>query len=523
MLKPLRILLGTLLVIAAFLLTPWQISYVVLSAFLLWMVSRFAPRRYKRHFFLAWCVFVITLFTSAALQSILIRHRGFQGLLQRVPLLNLLAGGPYKLGLWAFLAGLVIAIVVVWAALQALAFISAEWVLNLSSGLQIDAQQARKYVWDLILQQHLPSVIVDGGQVVTQSPAGILNRLGGPGLLIIRPGNAVIVEAADGTVEIHGPGTAPLKRLAKIREVIDLRPQENAITVTEVLTKERIPLKFQLNAIFQIESKADTDSRPTALTERKHVEGTISGPYTVYKETVFKAGYYVAHAGWKAATIQAITAALRDVVFGHSIEEIYHHPVATLAESRYVDTSGQEKGQIISVLEQELQQQLAAITPAWGVRVTGIDIATIEAPAEIHQMILTWWQKKWEAEVAKQDATKEATLMMERAAARRDALIFESEGEAFARAQWLREILPVLLKENQALDNRSVVEVLRELISPGKGRAIEQQKQAPQLTQPAPAAPSPTDGGQQATPPSPSPEVSASEQQKAEPGSQKEE
>lgn len=514
--KPLRALLGILLVIAAFLLTPWQISYVVLSAFLLWMVSRFAPRRYRRHLLLAWCLVVITLFTSTALQSILVRHRGFQSLLQRFPLLDLLAGGPYKLGFWAFLTALVIAIVVVWAALQALAFISAEWVLSLSSGLQISAQQARKYVWDLILQQNLPSVIVDDGQAVTQSPAGILNRLGGPGLLIIRPGNAVIVEAADGTVEIHGPGTAPLKRLAKIKEVVDLRPQENAITVTEVLTKERIPLKFQLNAIFQIEPQADTDSRPDALMESKHVEGIISGPYTVYKETVFKAGYHVAREGWKAQTIQAITAALRDVVFGYGIEEIYHHPVAALAESRYLDTSSREKGQIISALEQELQQKLAAITPVWGVRVTDIGIATIEAPAEIHQTILTWWQKKWEAEIAKQDATKEATLMMERAAARRDALIFESEGEAFARAQWLREILPVLLKENQVLDNRSVVEVLRELISPGKGRATEQQKQMPQLTQPTPAALSPADSGQQAAPSSPPPEPSASEEPKAE-------
>ncbi len=235
--KPLRVLLGILLVIATFLLTPWQISYVVLSAFLLWMVSRFAPRRYRRHLFLAWCIVVITLFASTALQSIFIRHRGFQSLLQRFPLLDLLAGGPYRLGFWAFLAGLTVAIVVVWAALQALAFISAEWVLSLSHGLQISAQQARKYVWDLILQQNLPSVIVDGGQAITQSPAGILNRLGGPGLLIIRPGNAVIVEAADGTVEIHGPGTAALKRLAKIKEVIDLRPQENVILVSEVLTK----------------------------------------------------------------------------------------------------------------------------------------------------------------------------------------------------------------------------------------------------------------------------------------------
>ncbi len=522
MLKPLRVLLGSLLVITAFLLTPWQISYVVLSAFLLWLVSSFAPRRYKRHFFLAWCVVFITLFVSTVLQSILIRHRGFQSLLQRFPILDLLAGGPYKLGFWAALAGLVIAIVAVWVALQALAFVSAEWVLNLSSGLQIDAKQARKYVWDLILQQHLPSVIVDSGQAITQSPAGILNRLGGPGLLIIRPGNAVIVESADGTVEIHGPGTAPLKRLAKIKEVVDLRPQEEAITVTEVLTKERIPLKFQLNAIFQIEPKADTDSRPAALTERKHVEGTISGPYAVYKETVFKAGYQAAHAGWKAETIQAISAALRDIVFGHSIEEIYHTPVATLAESRYVGTGTPEKSQIISSLEQALQQQLAAVTPAWGVRIASIDIATIEAPAEIYQTILTWWQKKWEVEIAKQDATKEATLMMERAAARRDAFMYETEGEALARAQWLREILPVLLKDNQTLDNRSVVELLRELISPGKGRTIEQPKQAPQLTQPAPTVPMSADGAQQAASPAPPPETSA-EQPKAEPGSKKEE
>ncbi len=80
-------------------------------------------------------------------------------------------------------------------------------------------------------------------------------------------------------------------------------------------------------------------------------------------------------------------------------------------------------------------------------------------------MVLAWWQKKWETEIAKQDADKEVKVLLQRAAGRRDAMIFESEGEAIAKAEWLRHMLQVLLKDSQQLDAKSAVELLVQLLA----------------------------------------------------------
>ena len=463
MLRLVTVLLGLCLVLASFLFLGWQFGYLALILFLLWGIWQ-APPKYRRRLVLAYLVFVIALLSSTMIHTFWARSPAIQQTIRRVAILRLVAGGNIQLAFWALLLGLLLGLALVWAGLQAALFISSEFVLNLSDGLKISRAEARRYLLDLFLQRQMPSLIIDEGRIVTESRPGLLGRLGGPGLLIVRTGNAVVIENVEGAYQVLGAGTSTIGRFEKVKQIVDLRPQEDTAVVKDALTKDRIPLTVQLTFSFQIEPKSDTDVRPAALEERKHVEGVLADTYPVYKESIFKAVYNAPKEGWQRETCSALMAAMRDVIFQRNLDDLYDYPVSLLTENRYPSGRADQKPLVITRLEEAVLGQLAAAAVNWGVKINRVDIATMEMPAEIRQMVLAWWQKKWETAIAKQEADKEADVMMQKAAGRRDALIYESEGEAIARSTWLRHVIQVLLGDNVQLDSRSAVELIGVLL-----------------------------------------------------------
>jgi hypothetical protein len=463
MLRLVTVLLGLCLLLASFLFLGWQFGYLALILLLLWAVWQ-ASLKYRRRLVLGYLVFVIALLSSTFIHTFWVRNLVIEQTIRRVAVLRLMAGSNIQLAFWAILLGLALGLALVWAGLQAVLFVSSEFVLGLTDGLKISRAEAMRYLLDLLLQRQMPSLMIDEGRIVTESKPGLLGRLGGPGLLIVRQGNAVVVETVDGAYQVLGAGASTMGRFEKIKQIVDLRPQEDTAVVKDALTKDRISLVIQLGFSFQIEPKSDTDVRPAALEERKHVEGVLTDTYPVYKESVFKAVYNAPKEGWQKETCAALIAAVRDVIFERNLDDLYDYPVSLLIENRYPSGRADQKPLVISKLEEAVQAKLEAAAVNWGVKINHVDIATMEMPAEIRQMVLAWWQKKWETAIAKQEADGEADIMMQQAAGRRDALIFESEGEAIARSNWLRQVIQALLGDNAQLDSQSAVELIGMLL-----------------------------------------------------------
>lgn len=484
MLRLIIALLGLCLVLASFLLLGWQFGYLALILLLLWGIWQ-APLKYRRHLVLGYLVFVIALLSSTAIHTFWVRNLAIQQTIRRVAILELAAGGAVKLAFWALLLGLLLGLALVWAGLQAVLFVSSEFVLNLTTGLKISRTEAMSYLLDLFLQRQMPSLIIEEGRIVTESRPGLLGRLGGPGLLIVRAGNAVVMETADGAYQVVGAGVSTMGRFEKIKQIVDLRLQEDTAVVKDALTKDRISLTIQLGFSFQIEPKSDADARPAALEEHKHVEGILADTYPVYKESVFRAVYNAPKDGWQKETCSALMAILRDVIFERNLDDLYDYPVSLLTENRYPSGRAEQKPLVIIKLEEAVQTRLAAAALNWGVKINHVDIATMEMPAEIRQMVLAWWQQKWETAIARQEAEKEADVLLRKAGGRRDALIYESEGEAIARSAWLRQVIQALLGDNAQLDSKSAVELIGMLLGREKAaRALG----SGQIAKPEPSA-----------------------------------
>jgi len=419
MLKWLLGIFGLVLVVLFWRLS-WQLGYLVLILYLLWVVLQM-PSKLKRRLLLAYFAFSVALISSTYLHTTWVRSESLQRAVNRSVILRALAGSSPKLAFWAVLVGLVIGAASVWGMLEAVLYISSEFVLNLSTGIKVTRKEARQHLLDLLLQRQRSSMIAEDGQLVVKSPAGLVKHLGGPGLIVVRPGNAVVLESVEGVSRILGPGADKLQPFEKVKEVVDLRPQEEEVTLSDILTKDQIPLTLHINISFQIEPRADTEARPEFLTERKHFDQTIAGTYPVYQETVFKAAYRVSKGGWRKATISALALALRDVVSGYNLDDLFEYPKVALAQ----DIADSDL--VISTLGPQVQTELTERAQAWGIRVNHVDIVRVEMPEEIRETILTRWRKKWEAEIAEYDAAKEAAGWEKQLEIRRDALTIESD------------------------------------------------------------------------------------------------
>jgi len=398
-------------IVAGLLRLYWPLGYLALLIYAFWLMRQIP--RFRRYLTMGYAVFAITLLSSTLLQTLLVRNPTVQALIQRSRPLGLLAGDPYRLAFWAVLAGLALGVLFVWAALQAVAWISSEFVLKLNAGLGVSAADARRYILDLILDRQGPVITVDNGQVIAESPPGILGRSGGPGLLVVRPGNAVVLEAPDGSNQVLGPGTGKARPFEKVKQVVDLRPRTRTVRVKDAPTRDQIRLTFHTSLTIQIEPKADTDLRPDAFLAPRRFDHVIEGAYPVYAESVYRAVYKASREGWEQDTAGALAIALRDVIAEYDLDRLL--AVSEMGSNPVM----------LSELEAQVQKHLEKRALAWGVKIGKVDITTVEMPPDIWRIVLAWWQKKWETKIAHEEA---------------DRLRVEAD----SKSEWLELMLKVL-------------------------------------------------------------------------------
>jgi regulator of protease activity HflC (stomatin/prohibitin superfamily) len=327
----------------------------------------------------------------------------------RTPTLSRLVT-PYLIGI---VLGIVLPILFWWLVI----FASATWVLSISDSLGIEAKDARQFVRSQVFGSSSSYLTVENGEVVAQKPPGILARLGGPGALIVRPGNAVVLERGGETTRVVGPGVHRLKRFETIKRprskgIVDLRPHEGIAVADKVLTKDGIWLDIQVHQGWQIEPKQVTDNRRTSqLAGGEATTPALAAPeYPVYEATVRKAVFATPAEGWEAMFPEAPLSVLRDVVATYTLDEIF-----SLEES----SAPRPDRRIVRRIEEQVSQRFDP--SRYGVTYRGMDIRHIEVPEDVRAQMVRRWK-----------ASQEWKLRVQEAIAEREALIKLSEGRAQA-------------------------------------------------------------------------------------------
>jgi hypothetical protein len=271
-----------------------------------------------------------------------------------------------------------------------------------------------------------PSITVRQGGIDEKHEDTLLARLGGPGNVTIFNDSAVFLERFGRFTRVAGPGKVFLRRFERIREALDLRPQERS-SVAKAVTQDGIPVQAEVQVRFQL-------ARPPASL----VPPTPDVPYPVYGWALIRAGQSHSRtvkpdSGEESVSHWAdrvdVGGAMRTLVAQRRLDELLepHEPERVphreISEALYeaADNSARDVG------AQVLEVRMGALEP------------TLE---EVKKERITSWQAAWVSRAQKEEAMGKAEAIRER---------------GLARAYAQMEIILSLAREFQGAVEREVV------------------------------------------------------------------
>ncbi|MBN1582652.1 MAG: hypothetical protein JXA89_18220 [Anaerolineae bacterium] len=364
-------------------------------------------------------------------------------------------------------AGIVLGVVIPFVVWYPIIFVCTVWVMDLSNSFSISWRKAMRFVAVRVFQVGQHVISVDDGEVKFDNTGGLLSNFGGPGLLLLAPGHAVILQNAGKVTRILGPGMHRLAQFENFLQprdtkgIVDLRPQFVSSEVEDVRTKDGISLKLKVGEAYQLEPTHITDQRPEShFSGGEGTSKVIGGPeYPVYEAIIEKSILKVPRGGWKTGWFPSDpTHILRDVVATYTLEQIFSF-------DKY-DKSLTPDQRIIQEIEDQVKKRFDP--SGGGVWFKGFDIRQIEMPEEVEKQVRKRWLARFEHEIKIEQAKAESEAIVELSKGRADALERLESVKLDARRSNL-ELIKNLSSSLGAIDNRSIaqsfISVVQELTS----------------------------------------------------------
>jgi regulator of protease activity HflC (stomatin/prohibitin superfamily) len=257
-----------------------------------------------------------------------------------------------------------------------------------------------------------PYLIIENGQATVSKPKGLLARMGGPGMVIVRPANAVVFERIGRVTQIAGPGTTYTRLYEFTKGIVQLRPCWISFPLdVEVFTLDGIALKVSGGIGARIEPADATEARidaaggPALYRWASSFRGRIGGEFPVYQDSVFRAVYLPAGPDWQKTLCGMALSSIQDAVSVLRLEDIYGEP------KRGLPAVPAGVASITAAIEAQALRRLQTLAVNWGIQVTALDVKSLEPPEEIRQRVLKRWSSATEAQILADLGEAEAATM----------------------------------------------------------------------------------------------------------------
>ncbi len=246
--------------------------------------------------------------------------------------------------------------------------VASVYVLSINIVEEVSIWAAFRSLLSLILNTQYDWQVVSEGEVKTTRTGGVMKQLGGPGKLVIDPGNAVALQRGGKITRIVGGGVWLTQRNENIREIFDLTNQSAVQSLTNVMTADRIPLEVEIGIGYRLVREAGPE-----------VEGLIENKderqvFPVKEETLLKAISNNTTGGkWSGFGGGAPVGQLRDQFMSYTLDELFE-----LNPGRG-DILRPNRRRIRQI-EQEILTALNGFAGNVGVTFTGVDIREVKLP-----------------------------------------------------------------------------------------------------------------------------------------------
>ncbi len=405
-----RLIVESLLTLALLFLAtklgwPWPIFFVIgyLIAFglRLPMSSRFF--QVNSRFLVSLGGFlVVALFAMWAISDILFLESVQRDIIEPLPLLNSLFGSDNLKVLWSFAGGLAVAAGLAVVALVPYGHIAANSMYSQYEQYKGHETEAAQSAISILLGINRGTwVVSDGKAELHGDPGGSLARFGGPGVLIVQEGHAVILERSGRLSRVVGRGITWLEPFERISMIVPLYAHAEKITVEQVATKDKILVEeFEVLVFHRIDPGPED-------------EQIQDGIFSYNEQKLLKEVWSPGGGDWRGGVKSVSESAVRDVVGRFDLEEIV--PMSDQFRDRFKET---------------LKQTINRITQrAMGVEAIAVDIGQIKAPEEARKRLLEKWLADWSIRIAQSE--REAMIRKGEA----EAVIMRIKEVAWAEAQ----------------------------------------------------------------------------------------
>jgi hypothetical protein len=270
-------------------------------------------------------------------------------------------------------------------------------------------------------------VVAEGKKQLRPDEVNLLDRIGGPGHVIIQPGNLVLFERLRSPSSVRGAGRHFVPRFESIRDIINLEEQEAELDQVFASTKDG--LEVQVSNV-RIRFRLMVGRRTGSPTGR-----TFTDPYPfsvqavenmAYNRNVTKDGLQA----WWFAVKNQVETGITDYINAHTLDQLTA-PVALggLATPDFLDKDPRDKIKK-AVFSKGVRNNLRGL----GAELLWVDIGHFDLPEkQIQEQRLASWRARWEgkAEVIRADAEAQR-------------LRYQEMGRAEAQAEMLMSITRAL-------------------------------------------------------------------------------
>lgn len=339
-------------------------------------------------------------------------------------------------------------------------------------------------------------VVVDGGGKLKGNEDDIerLENFGGPGWLVVHIGQVVVLQRQGLITRAVGAGSWMLGRQEQIKAILPLLPAGAVNPLSNVLTRDRIPLEVKVLHAAQIEPAEDTLARfqqavtdaekafnqlkttGAAPEEIKTAEETLNSAKKelaelekeekvgddynkIYKRTAILAARRATDV-WGSVKFP-LASTVKDAIMAVDAEDLFK------IEGQGADLAAKINERKIAELEKYMTEKTKGSALGKGVKLLVVDLNEITFPDEIKKKIEkevnTLIEERIEETNARIAESKaKATVIAARAKAQ--ARIIDGQGEGEARAALFRELLREL-KRDGALKPEQISNATLGLIS----------------------------------------------------------
>ena len=265
-----------------------------------------------------------------------------------------------------------------------MAFVAAFWIAAryLKDVYELENwKQASQYLGALLFAIRYPRLTVDDGEAqVAPGEINLVKHIGGPGYLIVRSGNVVLLEGVDGAPRVCSTGTNFVTRREKIREIIRLEDKHGYIEKVETFTKDGIYVRVRdLHYRYRLRTGRSVSEQARQRRDDPQPFSFKAVLDMVYQRSVSSEGV----TPWHDLVNIAVDSAVTDYIRSHRFDEI--------TTPRFEDDDPREE-----ITDRFYAESLKNRLEGVGAELLWADMGHFEAVDErVDEQFVETWGAKW--------------------------------------------------------------------------------------------------------------------------------